>query len=171
MPTRIRLQRHGRKSKPFYHIVVADARAPRDGRFIEKLGTYNPLTDPSTIELHLENAVSWLQKGAQPTNTARSILSKMGALYKKHLLDGVKKGAFDNNEAQKRFQLWLEKKRGPNTAVEKDQANQELQNKQSQKKAAELSQQIDIADQKKQTTETQEAQPSALEANQEKSTE
>lgn len=110
MATKIRLQRYGRKYNPVYHIVVADSRSPRDGKFIEKLGIYNPLTDPSTIELSIERAISWLQKGAQPTYTVRSILSNSGVLYKKHLIDGVRKGVFDNTEAEHRFQKWLSKK-------------------------------------------------------------
>ena len=109
---KIRLQRHGKKGKPFYHIVVADSRAKRDGRFIEKLGTYNPITNPATIELNVDSAVQWLNNGAQPTDTARAILSYKGALYKKHLLGGVAKGAFDEAEAEKRFNAWLEEKEG-----------------------------------------------------------
>src|SRR3546814_14210089 len=94
MPVKIRLQRHGKKGRPFYQVVVADSRAPRDGRFIERLGTYNPNTNPATIELDVQLAVEWLGKGAQPTDTARSILSYKGALYKRHLEVGVRKGAF-----------------------------------------------------------------------------
>lgn len=110
MSVKIRLQRHGKKGKPFYHIVVADSRARRDGRFIEKLGTYNPITNPATIELNVDSAVKWLNNGAQPTDTARAILSYKGALYKKHLLGGVAKGAFDEAEAEKRFNAWLSEK-------------------------------------------------------------
>lgn len=110
MATKIRLQRHGRKGKPFFHIVVADSRAKRDGRFIEKIGTYNPITNPATIELDIDRAVYWLQVGAEPTNTARNILSYKGALMKKHLLGGVAKGAFSAEEAEKRFQAWLEER-------------------------------------------------------------
>lgn len=112
MPVKIRLQRHGKKGKPFYHIVVADSRAKRDGRFIEKLGTYNPTTNPATIELDVDGSVKWLNNGAQPTDTARAILSYKGVLLKKHLLGGVAKGAFDEAEAEKRFQAWLEQKEG-----------------------------------------------------------
>ncbi|APD06619.1 30S ribosomal protein S16 [Flavobacteriaceae bacterium UJ101] len=112
MPVKIRLQRHGKKGKPFYHIVVADSRAKRDGRFIEKLGTYNPNTNPATIELNVDGSVEWLNNGAQPTDTARAILSYKGVLLKKHLLGGVAKGAFDEAEAEKRFQAWLEQKEG-----------------------------------------------------------
>ena len=110
MSVKIRLQRHGKKGKPFFHIVVADARARRDGRFIEKLGIYNPITNPATIELDVDSAVKWLNNGAQPTDTARAILSYKGALYKKHLQGGVAKGAFDEAEAEKRFNAWLETK-------------------------------------------------------------
>ncbi|MBB6372486.1 30S ribosomal protein S16 [Chryseobacterium shigense] len=110
MSVKIRLQRHGKKGKPFFHIVVADSRARRDGRFIEKLGTYNPITNPATIDLNVDSAVKWLNNGAQPTDTARAILSYKGALYKKHLQGGVAKGAFDEAEAEKRFNAWLEAK-------------------------------------------------------------
>lgn len=110
MSVKIRLQRHGKKGKPFFHIVVADSRARRDGRFIEKLGTYNPITNPATIELNVDSAVQWLNNGAQPTDTARAILSYKGALYKKHLQGGVAKGAFDQAEAEKRFNAWLDAK-------------------------------------------------------------
>lgn len=110
MSVKIRLQRHGKKGKPFFHIVVADARARRDGRFIEKLGTYNPITNPATIDLNVDSAVKWLNNGAQPTDTARAILSYKGVLYKKHLQGGVAKGAFDEAEADKRFAAWLESK-------------------------------------------------------------
>ncbi|MEC5393856.1 30S ribosomal protein S16 [Bergeyella sp. RCAD1439] len=110
MSVKIRLQRHGKKGKPFFHIVVADARARRDGRFIEKLGTYNPITNPATIELDVDAAVKWLNNGAQPTDTARAILSYKGALLKKHLQGGVAKGAFDEAEAERRFNAWLEAK-------------------------------------------------------------
>lgn len=110
MSVKIRLQRHGKKGKPFFHIVVADSRARRDGRFIEKLGTYNPITNPATIDLNVDAAVEWLNNGAQPTDTARAILSYKGALYKKHLQGGVAKGAFDEAEAEKRFNAWVEAK-------------------------------------------------------------
>ena len=110
MSVKIRLQRHGKKGKPFFHIVVADARATRDGKFIEKIGTYNPVSNPAIIELNVDSAVKWLNNGAQPTDTARAILSYKGVLYKKHLLGGVAKGAFDEAEAEKRFATWLEGK-------------------------------------------------------------
>lgn len=110
MPVKIRLQRHGKKGKPFYWIVAADSRSKRDGKFLEKIGTYNPNTNPATINLKVDDAVRWLHNGAQPTDTARAILSYKGVLMKKHLLDGVKKGAFDDAEAEKRFNAWLEEK-------------------------------------------------------------
>ncbi len=110
MSVKIRLQRHGKKGKPFFHIVVADARARRDGKFIEKIGTYNPVTNPAIIELNVDSAVKWLNNGAQPTDTARAILSYKGVLYKKHLMGGVAKGAFDEAEAENRFNTWLEGK-------------------------------------------------------------
>lgn len=110
MAVKLRLARHGRKARVFYHIVVADSRSPRDGRFIEKVGTYNPVTNPATIELNFDSALSWLMKGAQPTDTVRRILSYKGVLMKKHLLEGVKKGAFNEAEAERRFNAWLEEK-------------------------------------------------------------
>ena len=116
MAVKIRLARHGKKAYAFYHVVVADSRAPRDGKFIEKLGTYNPNTNPATIDLNFEQALSWLMKGAQPTDTARAILSYKGVLYKKHLLGGVAKGAFTEAEAEARFAKWLGEKEGKVTA-------------------------------------------------------
>ena len=110
MPVKIRLQRHGRKGKPFYHIVVADSRAPRDGKFIEKIGIYNPLTNPATIELNLDLAVSWLKNGAQPTDTTHAILSYKGALYKRHLDVGVQKGSLSVEAADEKFKIWLDAK-------------------------------------------------------------
>ena len=110
MSVKIRLQRHGKKGKPFFHIVVADARARRDGKFIEKLGTYNPVVNPAIIELNVDAAVKWLDNGAQPTDTARAILSYKGVLYKRHLQGGVAKGAFDQEAADSKFAAWLEGK-------------------------------------------------------------
>jgi small subunit ribosomal protein S16 len=110
MPTKIRLQRHGRKSYAFFHIVVADSRAPRDGKNIEKLGVYNPNTNPATIELDMDGALKWLENGAQPTDTCRAILSYKGVLYRKHLNGGVKKGAFTQEEADSRFEAWMNEK-------------------------------------------------------------
>lgn len=110
MATKIRLQRHGRKKRAFFHIVVADSRAPRDGRFIEKLGTYNPITNPATIDLNLDLAVKWLLNGAQPTDTAAAILAYKGAKYKKHLQVGVIKGSITQEEADKKFAAFMEEK-------------------------------------------------------------
>jgi small subunit ribosomal protein S16 len=107
MAVKIRLARKGRKKLAYYHIVVADSRSPRDGRYIEKIGLYNPLTNPASIELDFNKALDWLQNGAQPTDTCRAILSYKGVLIKKHLLEGVKKGAFDEAEAERRFNEWM----------------------------------------------------------------
>lgn len=110
MPVKIRLSKKGRKKLPYYHIVVADSRAPRDGKFIERIGVYNPQTNPATIELNFDRALDWLQKGAQPTDTCRAILSAQGVMMKKHLLEGVKKGAFSAEEAESRYQKWYNDK-------------------------------------------------------------
>ena len=110
MPARIRLQRHGKKNQPFYHIVVADGRAPRDGKFIEKLGTYNPLTNPATIELNFDSAVEWVKNGAQPSDTVRRILSYKGVLLRRHLQIGVEKGAISQEQADVKFNEWLQAK-------------------------------------------------------------
>lgn len=110
MPVKIRLARRGKKGYAYYHIVVADSRAPRDGKFIEQIGTYNPNTNPATISLQFDKAVDWLDKGAQPTDTARAILSYKGVLYKKHLLGGVKKGAFTAEAAEEKFNKWAAEK-------------------------------------------------------------
>jgi len=112
MPVKIRLQRHGKKGKPFYWIIAADARAKRDGKYLEKLGIYNPNTNPATIELDVNEAVKWLQNGAQPTDTARAILSYKGALLKNHLAGGVRKGAITEEQADEKFQAWLDEKEG-----------------------------------------------------------
>lgn len=116
MSVKIRLQRHGKKGKPFYWIVAADARSKRDGRFLEKLGTYNPNTNPATIDLNLDQAVTWLHNGAQPTDTARAILSYKGALLKHHLDGGVRKGALTQEQADAKLAKWLEEKAGKVTA-------------------------------------------------------
>jgi small subunit ribosomal protein S16 len=110
MPVKMRLARHGRKRYAYYHIVVADSRAPRDGRYIERIGSYNPNTNPATIDLDFDKAYDWLTKGAQPTDTVKAILSYKGVLYKKHLMGGVKKGAFDEAEAEKRLEKWMAEK-------------------------------------------------------------
>ena len=110
MPTKIRLQRKGKKGMPFYHIVIADGRAPRDGKFIDKIGTYNPLTKPAEIDINIDRAVEWLNNGAQPTETVRAILSYKGVLYKKHLLTGVLKGALTTEQADMKFEAWQQEK-------------------------------------------------------------
>ena len=155
MATKIRLQRHGRKNYAFYSIVIAHPQAPRDGRFIEKIGTYNPNTNPATIDLNFERALYWVQVGAQPTDTVRSILSKEGVYMMKHLLGGVKKGAFDEAACQAKFDAWKADKAGKIAAqVSKDAAakkaeyeariaaekkvNDEIAKKVAEKKAAAL---------------------------------
>ncbi len=162
MPVRMRLQRHGKKGKPFYHIVIADGRAPRDGKFIEKIGTYNPITNPADINLNFDKALDWLQKGAQPTDTVRAILSYKGVLYKKHLLIGVKKGALTEQEAEAKFQTWLKEKEARIEAKRKGLAdkdrearkarleeeakiNEERAAELAKKKAAELEEQVKAA--------------------------
>jgi len=110
MSVKIRLQRHGRTHAPYYHIVVADSRAPRDGKFIEKLGMYNPTSVPATIELNVDSAVKWLNNGAQPSDTCRAILSYKGALYKHHLMGGVRKGALTEEQAVEKFEKWVAEK-------------------------------------------------------------
>ncbi len=122
MPVKIRLQRHGKKGKPYYWIVAADARSKRDGKYLEKLGAYNPNTNPATIELDLDGAVKWLQNGAQPTDTARAILSYKGAMLKKHLAEGVRKGAITEEEAEKKLAAWLQEKEAKIQAKESNLA-------------------------------------------------
>ena len=124
MPTKIRLQRHGKKGQAFYHIVIADGRAPRDGRFIEKIGTYNPIAKPAELILDFDKALHWVQVGAQPSDTVRSLLSYKGVLYKNHLLKGVTKGALTAEQAELKFQEWMEAKQ-----ARIDNANSELENK------------------------------------------
>lgn len=124
MATKIRLQRHGRKHYAFYSIVIANVRAPRDGKFIEKIGTYNPNTNPATIDLNFDRALYWVLTGAQPTDTVRSILSREGVYLKKHLMGGVKKGAFGEAEAEAKFEAWKKNKAASLEAVKtKDAAN------------------------------------------------
>ncbi|MCC6840134.1 MAG: 30S ribosomal protein S16 [Flavobacteriales bacterium] len=110
MPTRIRLQRKGKKGNAYYHVVVADQRSPRDGKYIERIGAYNPNVAPAMVEVDREKALQWLQMGAQPSDTARAILSYTGVIYKNHLQNGVKKGAFDQAEADRRFEVWMNEK-------------------------------------------------------------
>ena len=119
MPVRIRLQRHGKKGKPIYWIVAADSRAKRDGRYLEKLGIYNPNTLPATVELNLERAVDWLQNGAQPSDTARNLLSEHGAMLKNHLINGVHKGALTEDDVNTKFEAWLKDKESKNETLQK----------------------------------------------------
>jgi small subunit ribosomal protein S16 len=112
MPVKIRLQRHGKKGKPYYWIVAADARSKRDGKYLEKLGAYNPNTNPATVELDVDGTVKWLQNGAQPTDTAKNLLSYKGALLKNHLAGGVRKGALTEEQAEAKFAAWVEEKEG-----------------------------------------------------------
>ena len=123
MATKIRLQRHGRKNYAFYPIVIADSRAPRDGKFSERIGSYNPNTNPATITLNFERALYWVNVGAQPTDTVRTILSNEGVLLMKHLQGGVKKGAFDEAEAERRFAAWKAKKQAQVDALKADMAD------------------------------------------------
>jgi len=123
MPAKIRLQRHGKKGQPFYHIVVADSRSPRDGKFIEKLGTYNPLTNPAQINIKFDRALYWYSVGAQPTDTARSLLSKTGVMMKYHLMRGVQKGAMTEEQAEIKFQNWMKEKEAKAVGIVK--ANEE----------------------------------------------
>ena len=153
MATKIRLQRGGRKSYAFYRIVIADARAPRDGKFTEKIGTYNPNTNPATVDLNFERALYWVETGAQPTDTVRNILSREGVYLMKHLRGGVKKGAFDEAAAQKKFDAWkADKQNGLSKIAEADakakkevaakelaqekKLNEEIAKKVAEKKAA-----------------------------------
>ena len=141
MPARIRLQRHGKKNQPFYHIVVADGRAPRDGKFIEKLGTYNPLTNPATIDLNFDRAVEWVKNGAQPSDTARRILSYKGVLLRRHLQIGVEKGAISQEQADVRFNEWMQAKEAKinskRSDIENDARNTRKARLEAEKKANE----------------------------------
>ncbi|MCQ2278412.1 MAG: 30S ribosomal protein S16 [Bacteroidales bacterium] len=128
MPTRIRLQRRGKKHQAFYHIVIADGRAPRDGKFIEKIGTYNPITNPATIELNLDRAVYWLMTGAQPSDTVRNILSYKGAMLKKHLQMGVQKGAISQEQADVKFNEWMQAKQAKINGVVSTLENEKRNN-------------------------------------------
>lgn len=153
MATKIRLQRHGRKNYAFYSIVIADARAPRDGRFTEKIGTYNPNTNPATVDLKFDRALYWVEVGAQPTDTVRNILSGEGVYLMKHLKGGVKKGAFDEAAAEAKFNAWKADKAKKQTAAinknaqdskaqaaarlaDEKKVNEEIAKKVAEKKAA-----------------------------------
>ena len=148
MATRIRLQRHGRKGYAFYSIVIADVRAPRDGKFTEKIGTYNPNTNPATVDLNFDRALFWVENGAQPTDTVRNILSNEGVMLMKHLNGGVRKGAFDEAAAQAKFEAWKQAKDAKATAAADKKAaaearleaekkvNEKIAEKVAEKKAA-----------------------------------
>lgn len=146
MATKIRLQRGGRKGYAVYRIVVADSRAPRDGRFIEKLGTYNPNTNPATVSLQFDRALYWVEVGAQPTDTARNILSREGVYLMKHLKGGVKKGSFDEAEMEKRFNAWKESKVKGDDAIREKDSNAK---KEAYKKSLEAEKKINEAIAKK----------------------
>ena len=137
MPVKIRLSRHGKKGYAFYHIVAADSRAPRDGKYIERLGSYNPNTHPATIEINFDKALTWLNNGAQPTETCRNILSQEGVLLKKHLLGGVQKGAFSETEAENRFDKWMSERRAKLDAL-KNEATKKKNELARKKKDAEV---------------------------------
>jgi small subunit ribosomal protein S16 len=159
MPVKIRLQRHGKKGKPFYWIVAADARSKRDGRYLEKLGTYNPNTNPATVEVKLDNAVNWLEKGAQPTDTARTLLSYRGVMLKHHLNGGIRKGALSQEEADKKFAAWLEEKEA------KIQAKKEgLSQSESELKAKRLADEKAVSDKRLADAAAAEAEAAAEEA-------
>ncbi|MDR1458838.1 MAG: 30S ribosomal protein S16 [Bacteroidales bacterium] len=130
MPVKIRLQRRGKKGQPFYHVVIADSRAPRDGRFIEKIGTYNPLTHPSTIVLNFDRAYHWINCGAQPTETARMILQKEGLYLKQHLMKGVQKGALTDEQANAKLAQWKEEKAHKLNDIKLEVSNSEKMEKQ-----------------------------------------
>jgi len=124
MATRIRLQRHGKKNQPFYHIVIADGRAPRDGRFIEKIGTYNPLTHPATININFDRALYWVETGASPSDTVRSILKHEGVYLMKHLRGGIAKSAISEHEAEKKFEAWKQERESKVSNVKREAADQ-----------------------------------------------
>jgi len=172
MPVKIRLSRKGRKKWPYYHIVVADSRAPRDGNFVERIGVYNPKTNPATIELNFDRALDWLLKGAQPTDTCRAILSKNGVMYKKHLMEGVKKGAFSAEEAETKFQKWLtEKNSQVKTQIDQlaksseDEAKKrfEAESKIKEAKAEELAKKLKAKSEKDKSKATEEEVPATAE--------
>ena len=147
MPTKIRLQRHGKKRYAFFHVVVADARAPRDGKFIEKLGTYNPNNNPATIDIDFDRCLHWVKKGAQPTDTCRALLSYKGVMHKDHLDRGVLKGALTQEQAEKKFEAWMKEKESKiagkadglaKAAAEAEKARLAAEGEANKKKAAEV---------------------------------
>ncbi|MCF8219697.1 MAG: 30S ribosomal protein S16 [Bacteroidales bacterium] len=174
MPTKIRLQRRGRKKRPFFHIVIADGRAPRDGRYIEKIGTYDPLPQPAEIDIDFDKALDWLQKGAQPSATCRAILSYKGILYKNHLQKGVTKGALTQEQADAKFEAWKKEKE---EKIESEAKDISLKQKEEKKKILEAERKIneeraaEIAKQRKEEMEAQsegeEAETEAEEAKEE----
>jgi small subunit ribosomal protein S16 len=142
MPTRMRLQRRGKKGQPFYHIVIADGRAPRDGKYIERLGTYNPLKTPAEINFDFDKTLDWLKKGAEPSETVRAILSYKGVLYKYHLHKGVIKGAMTEEQAEAKFTEWLTEKE---SKISQKKRNVEIAGKESNKKRLEAETKINLA--------------------------
>jgi len=168
MPVRIRLSRQGRKKIPFYHIVVADSRAPRDGKYIERIGRYYPKTNPATIELDFDRALYWLQTGAQPSDTCRSLLSEKGVLYKNHLLNGVKKNALTPEQAEAKFATWLAEKEAK---MQKQKEAQQLKKEQKRKEQLEREQKVreakaaQINQKSKAAAETQEEPEAQAETN------
>jgi len=140
MAVKIRLQRQGRKKTPYYYVVIADSRSPRDGKFIERIGTYNPNTNPATIDLNGDKALDWMEKGAIPTDTVHKILSYKGVLFRKHLNRGVKKGAFTQEEAEKQFGQWLEEK-----AVKIDQKINKLKDEMNQEERTRMERESKVA--------------------------
>ncbi|MDQ7916267.1 30S ribosomal protein S16 [Mesonia sp. MT50] len=182
MPVKIRLQRHGKKGKPFYWIVAADTRAKRDGKYLEKLGIYNPNTNPATIELDVDSSVKWLQNGAQPTDTAKNILSYKGALLKNHLAGGVRKGAITEDQAEEKFNAWVDEKAGKIDAKKENlsKADQEAKDKalasekevnekrEAEAKAAESEALAAAAEKEAETKATEEAEASAEATEEEK---
>lgn len=158
MPVKIRLQRHGKKGKPFYWIVAADSRAKRDGKFLEKLGTYNPNTDPAQITLNLDHSVTWLRNGAQPTETARRILSYKGVMIKHHLLKGVDKGALTEAQAEEKFEAWMAEK-GQKIEGKKEQ----LAKTKSDARAKALEAEREVSEKRRGAVETAEENEDAIE--------
>ena len=144
MPVKIRLQRHGKKGKPFYWVVAADSRTKRDGRYLEKIGTYNPNTNPATVDIKVDRAVNWLQNGAQPTDTARNLLSETGALLKNHLVSGVRKGAHSEEDVETKFAAWVSEK-----ASRQDVAKDKVAKAKADEKAKALAAEKEINEKRK----------------------
>ena len=163
MPVKIRLQRHGKKGKPFYWVVAADSRSKRDGRYLEKIGTYNPNTNPATVDIKVDRAVDWLQNGAQPTDTARNLLSETGALLKNHLISGVRKGAHSEEDVETKFAAWVSEK-----ASRQDVAKDKVAKAKADEKAKALAAEKEISEKRKADAEAAiaaaEAEAAAVEA-------